>query len=307
MTSSAAPKISVCIPTYNYGKFIADAIESVLAQTFTDFELIVVDNCSIDDTKDIVASYVTVDSRVTYYANESNLGMVGNWNRCLEYARGEYVKVLCADDVLEKDCLEKSVGVFNANPTVVLVSSSRILMDMALHPTETVYKYSDRCEVVPGHKMIANVLMTWNSIGEPSAVLFRKTFAKRGFDCDYYQQADMEMWFYLLEKGDFAFLPEPLCGIRVHEQQTTHENVKSLLIIDDQMRLFVCYQHYIPWYWANKYLHKFNLAYRLWMEQYQGRNITEINGKIEKFYGINKFYMLLFLKRIKASLFSARK
>lgn len=304
MTETSSPKVSVCIPTYNYGEFISDAIESVLAQTFTDFELIVVDNCSTDGTKEIVTRYAGVNSKVTYHRNELNFGMVGNWNICLEYARGEFVKILCADDVLEKDCLEKSVGAFDETPTVVLVSSSRILVDRTLHPTGIVYKYSDRYEVIPGSKMIANVLMTWNSIGEPSAVLFRKTLAKRGFDCGYYQQADMEMWFYLLEKGDFAFLPEPVCRIRVHEQQTTHANVKSLLISDDQMRLFICYQNHIPWYCINKYLLKFNLAYRLWLEQYQGKNMTEINAKIDTFYGIKSFYTLLFIKRIIMSLFS---
>ena len=105
------PTISVCIPTFNYGRFLPDAIASVTAQTLGDLELIVVDNCSTDDTGGIVAGLARAEPRLRYYRNDRNLGICGNFNRALELASGEYVKILCADDWLAPQALEKSIAV----------------------------------------------------------------------------------------------------------------------------------------------------------------------------------------------------
>ena len=97
-----APKISVCIPTYNYAHYISFAVESVLNQQFTDFELIIVDDCSKDNTEEVVSRFL-YDKRVSFEKNERNLGLVGNWNKCLSKARGEYIKFVFADDMLASD------------------------------------------------------------------------------------------------------------------------------------------------------------------------------------------------------------
>ena len=94
-----APKISVCIPTYNYAHYISFAVESILSQQFTDFELIIVDDCSKDNTEEIVSRFLC-DKRVSFEKNERNLGLVANWNKCLSKAKGEYIKFVFADDML---------------------------------------------------------------------------------------------------------------------------------------------------------------------------------------------------------------
>lgn len=81
------PKISVCIRTYNYAGFLPSAIESILNQEFSDFELIIQDDCSRDDTPQTVRKYLS-DRRIIFAVNERNLGLEGNWNRCLQKARG---------------------------------------------------------------------------------------------------------------------------------------------------------------------------------------------------------------------------
>ena len=83
-----SPKVSVLIPTYNYAHILDETIESVLAQTYTDFELIIVDNCSQDNTEHVVSKYL-IDKRVSYHRNSQNIGLAGNWNKCLELARGQ--------------------------------------------------------------------------------------------------------------------------------------------------------------------------------------------------------------------------
>jgi glycosyltransferase involved in cell wall biosynthesis len=83
------PKVSVCIPVYNCEAYLANTIRSVLAQSLTDFELVIIDNASTDRTAEIISGFE--DPRLRSLRNEKNLGMMGNWNRCLEEARGEFI------------------------------------------------------------------------------------------------------------------------------------------------------------------------------------------------------------------------
>jgi len=91
------PKISICIPAYRGKRFIGAAIESVLSQTEKDFELVIVDDCSPDETAAVVASYA--DERIRFIRNTTTLGPEGNWNRCLNEALGRYIKLLPQDDL----------------------------------------------------------------------------------------------------------------------------------------------------------------------------------------------------------------
>ena len=119
------PKVSVCIPTYRGGTTIGAAIESVLAQSLSDFEVIIIDDGSPDDTRDIIERYS--DPRLIYLRNALNLGPQGNWNRCLEVAQGEYFKLLPHDDLLHPRCLERQVAVLDTDrdERIALVFSSR--------------------------------------------------------------------------------------------------------------------------------------------------------------------------------------
>lgn len=237
MAAIDSPKVSVCIPTYNYAHYLPDAIGSVLAQTFMDYELIIVDNCSTDDTPEIVRKHMDAGVRIRYYRNERNVGQTGNFNRCLEYADGYYIKMLCADDLLESTCLEKLVSAMESRPGASLAGSARMLVDDRLR-TLKVLSYSDRFIEESGFDAIKRCLLKGNLIGEPTSVLFRKTHAGRGFTSNYRQLIDLEMWFHLLEQGDFVFLPEPLSKFRRHEGQLTWEHIKDPGFFDDGWKIF---------------------------------------------------------------------
>ena len=127
MNSSLAPKISVCIPVYNGSNYIAESIESVLAQTYKDFELIVVDNCSTDNTEEIVRNFN--DPRLEYFRNKKNLGIVGNHNHCLGVAKGEYICIWHHDDVMLPDNLKFKVQLLDDQPEVGFVHSNIIMID----------------------------------------------------------------------------------------------------------------------------------------------------------------------------------
>src|SRR4051812_14822954 len=121
------PAVSVCIPVFNGGPVIEETMGSVLAQTFTDLELVVIDNCSTDDT--VARAQAVDDPRVRVVVNDTNIGMCGNWNRCLEEASAEYVKIVCADDVLYSDCLARQVRLLSEQPDAVLATGTRDIID----------------------------------------------------------------------------------------------------------------------------------------------------------------------------------
>ena len=112
---TVGPLVSICIPVYNGETYIRQAIESVLAQTYTNFELIISDNLSTDKTLEIVDSIR--DDRIKISKNKKNLGLVGNFNACIHKANGKYVKVLCCDDVLSPDAIKKEVDAFEKERT----------------------------------------------------------------------------------------------------------------------------------------------------------------------------------------------
>src|ERR1039458_5233071 len=94
------PRVSVLTPTFNYARYLPEAIESVLQQDFRDFELLIADDASTDGSAEIIHRYAAKDERIRFKIHSKNLGMVSNWNWCLSDARGEYVKFLFGDDRL---------------------------------------------------------------------------------------------------------------------------------------------------------------------------------------------------------------
>jgi glycosyltransferase involved in cell wall biosynthesis len=219
------PTISVLIPTYNYARFLPEAIESVLAQDFQDFELLIVDDCSTDDTASVVQPFCGRDARVRFEVNPSNLGMVHNWNRCLEQARGEYIKFLFGDDKLfHPRALGRMLALLRQHPSAALAASARMILDERSNAVDLHRHWAEGCH--NGRKIILACMMQngKNLVGEPSAVLFRKADARRGFDPGYRQVVDIVMWFHLLERGDLAYTREPLCAFRRHPGQQTEVN-----------------------------------------------------------------------------------
>ncbi|MFZ0544108.1 MAG: glycosyltransferase family 2 protein [Candidatus Promineifilaceae bacterium] len=123
------PKVSLGLPVYNGDKFVAQAIESVLNQTFTDFELIISDNCSTDHTQQICERYAAQDSRVKYHRNVENLGAAANFNCCFELSSGEYFKWVAADDLIAPEFVERCVEELDRDPSFVLCFTNVHVID----------------------------------------------------------------------------------------------------------------------------------------------------------------------------------
>ena len=214
------PKISVLVPVFNGERYLAECLDSVLAQDWPDFELLIGDNCSTDGTVAIIERYAARDSRLRWWRNSSNLGMAGNFNACLHQARGEYVKYVLHDDkLMAASALRLMAGVLDQHPSVALVASATQLLDAQSRPLG-VRDAFHQPDVRPGRRVIVQCLEEGrNPIGEPSTVMFRRQLAARAFDPRFHILIDLEMWFHLLGQGDFAYITEPLCAFRTHPDQ----------------------------------------------------------------------------------------
>lgn len=236
MTFNIERSVSICIPTFNGCKTIGSAIASVLAQSFVEFELIVVDDGSTDKTYDVVNKFS--DSRLRYFRNQNNLGPQGNWNRCLELATGKYFKLLPHDDLLHPQCLERQVSILeqDRDERIALVFSAReVLGPDGRLLTRRGFPGAKEGQIDGQEAMRACVRRGTNLIGEPGAVMFRKSLCDRvgSFDATNPYVIDLDYWFRLLTHGNAYFISDSFASFRVSPQSW------SFAIGGDQDRDFI--------------------------------------------------------------------
>jgi glycosyltransferase involved in cell wall biosynthesis len=214
------PVVSVCIPVYNTERFIAAAITSALSQTYRDFEIVIVDNASTDTTAQILAAFT--DPRIRAFRNDENIGAAANFNRVISLARGRYLKVLCADDLLYPSCLERQVAIFEADARteIAMVGCSRDIIDDR-GKRWLRRGFPGRAGRIDGNAAIRmTVRRGTNIFGEPAAILVRTEAARAAgaFDPHYGYCLDLDLWCRLLRGGGLYMIDETLCGFRVSSQ-----------------------------------------------------------------------------------------
>ena len=133
---SNGPQVSIGLPVFNGENYLAEALDSILAQTFLDFELIISDNASTDRTQKICETYAAKDDRIRYYRSPKNLGMAWNFNHAFELSVGEYFKWSAHDDLLAPNFLAKCVVILDQDPSVVLCYPKARIIDEQGHPLE---------------------------------------------------------------------------------------------------------------------------------------------------------------------------
>lgn len=219
------PKVSVCVPVYNGSAYIAECIKSIFAQTYKDFRLIVCDNCSTDNTGEIVHSFH--DPRLTYVRNNENLGLVGNSNRCLELAEGEYVCILHHDDAMLPDNLERKVRLLDDNLNIGFVHSNIMLIDPqgGVIASNIWEEDSRRDYMEEGLKVFPRYVLKM-PLGASifiGAVLARRECYVRlgGFSPKLPHCSDSEMWMRMLLFYRVACIGSPLVKYRVHPMSTS--------------------------------------------------------------------------------------
>jgi glycosyltransferase involved in cell wall biosynthesis len=249
-----APPISICVPTWNGAGYLAETLRSALAQTEPDFELLVVDDASTDETLKVVAAFG--DSRIRVHRNERRLGLPGNWNRCLQHAQGEFVKFLFQDDLLAPTAVERLLAALRAVPGASLAFGRRtirheaagegapLLLGDAYPEMQRLFYSSLHGGCVHGEQMVRSALregrdLTVNVLGEPSFVLVRTEAARRagGFHPGFCQLVDWDLWLRLAREGPLVFVDEILGVFRVHNRGQSIRNHGSLRIPWEYVRL----------------------------------------------------------------------
>jgi glycosyltransferase involved in cell wall biosynthesis len=245
VNASAAPLISICLPVYNGEQYLADAINSALNQTFTDFELLISDDCSSDSSPRIITDLAAKDSRIRHWKNERNLGLFANYNEAMKQSRGEFIKPYAQDDFWEPTILAQELEALKANPSVALVACARRIVDENGEEIKILREYANNTVLTYDEVLKDNLMGLKNTIGEPSTVMFPRQFLGDGFDCGYYHLGDIEYWFRVVGKNKFLYLDEPLCRFRTHSKSTTSKNEKGLRFALDMLRMGRMYRPFL--------------------------------------------------------------
>lgn len=251
MIPGAEPLVSVLVPVYNGADYLRECLDSVLRQTYGNWQLVVVENCSTDGTRAIAAEYAARDPRVRLAAFDEFVGSAENFNRAqsLVPADARYVKWLCADDWLFPECLVRMVDVAERHPSVVLVSAYRVddrEVNLDGLPVDV--------EVVEGHEMGRAALLGELEyvFGGQSSVLYRHgTLTRTPFWATDFQHADLEFFYEALRHGDFGFVHQVLTYTRRHEgsvtsraRGTAHLLAEHVMILLKHGRYFLSAEDY---------------------------------------------------------------
>lgn len=236
----AQPLVSICIPTYNGAAFIGEAIESALAQTYPNLEVIISDDGSTDATIAIAQSFASQTSADLRIILHRNYGLSQNWNFCISQAKGKYIKFLFQDDFLTPECIAKMVAVAEQHPKIGMVfsprgitidaSESNPILRRASQSINDLHKgWSNLKSIQPGQELLAdpNCLNNpINKIGEPTTVLIAsRVFAEIGlFDSGLSQYVDLDMWWRIMGNYHIGFVDEKLSSLRIHPEQQTWKN-----------------------------------------------------------------------------------
>lgn len=209
------PLVSVIIPSFNHRQFIAQTIDSIAAQSFSDWELVIVDDGSTDGSQALLATRKSEKVRVILF--ERNHGACHAMNTAIEHARGEYIAVINSDDVAKPHRLERQLAFLESNPQVLAVFARPDLIDEAGQPTSS---ESNRPFFIEPKQSRAEWLRYFidftNCLCHPTLLARRQMYELiGGYDNTLVQLPDFDMWLRLLRVGAFAVLPEPLIDFRI--------------------------------------------------------------------------------------------
>lgn len=257
-TSHTTPLVSVCIPTYNASATIVDTLQAVRNQTYQNLEVIICDNQSTDQTVALIQSFP--DPRIKLYVNEKNFGMLGNFNIVLSKAKGTYVKLLCADDYITFDCIEKEVSVFleHADENLVMVTAAKYVIDEKGKQL-FIKRFPGKEGLYDGVKTLKKTFRHGTNIfGEPGAVLFANEAVKQAGLIQLPEVltyvVDIQLYAQILKQGNLFVLREPLFSFRITNQSYTAKSKWEPARVFNQLRKKYTKEHYIDFSFTDKFL-----------------------------------------------------
>lgn len=224
LDTSSAPPVSVCLTTYNRAHRLPAVLDSLLAQDFSDFELIISDDCSSDHTQEVGSEYSRRDGRVRYVRNAKNLGMPGNLNSVVQQARGMYIAIVHDDNIYRQDLLAKWKSALDAFPDAPFVFNDYD----TIHPdgSRRVYRMTSG-NFVRGTEIATHYFKTVTCAVFATVMMRRTALVKAGpFDSTFGFISDVDMWLRLARDAEnIAYVPEPLITIYPREPHHPYRHV----------------------------------------------------------------------------------
>lgn len=253
------PIVSILIPVFNRENLIGPCIESALNQTFSDFEIVIIDNASSDNTWEVCCSYAQRDSRIKIFQNSTNIGPVRNWQRCIQEAKGKFGKILFSDDLIYPQFLEKMLPFLEDEQVGFVFSSVNVGKAVPASPEKVEYLWKKYSGKYPSQEFIMDAL--FGSTGalpvSPGAALFRipdlhknlrleipsptlKDFPNHG--------AGPDLLLYLLTAATYplvVYVSESLVLFRVHESSITiqHNREKTNYLASHYLQAKIWFAH----------------------------------------------------------------
>ena len=228
------PEISVCLTTYNRARFLNQTLDSLLAQTFVDFELIIADDCSTDETESVCIKYVETDRRVRYFRNETNLRMPANLNFAISQAKGKYIANLHDGDIFRADLLEKWKNALERYPSAGFVFNYYEQLDLDGNSVGKIHRLFET-ELISGRDLVKTI---YERLSSPvwGTVMARRAVYEEigGFDPAYGPIADVDMWIRIAFKYDVACILEPLIGLRAREPECPYNKMRWQFAISQE-------------------------------------------------------------------------
>jgi len=236
------PKVSVITITYNRAKYLPEAIESVLAQTFTDWELLIIDDCSTDNTREVAEKYTAKDSRIKYFRNDVNLKISKSRNKGLELAQGKYIAMLDSDDIwcdIEK--LDRQYNFLENKPEYALIGGGVIVIN---ETGKEIKRYLDP----NGNKDLKKMILAKNPFAHSSVMYSRRiALDLDGYDVGLPSAEDYDLWLRMGKKHKVANLRDYVLKYRVHGGNISVTDRATII----ERNLFVVerYKDYYPNHW----------------------------------------------------------
>jgi glycosyltransferase involved in cell wall biosynthesis len=293
--ADGSPLVSVVTPVYNGEAYLAECIESVLTQTYSNFEYIIVDNCSTDGTSKIVNEYGKKDSRIKAYRNDVLLDIIANHNHAFRLIspKSKYCKVVSGDDWIFPECIARLVALAEENPSVGIVGSYQLSGGGQKWYVRTDgLPYS--CAAIQGREIgRLHLLGKLDVLGNPTSNMYRSDLVRAAdtFYPNVSAEADISACFEHLRASDFGFVHQVLSHERLHERQITNTSKEVNAYLSSRISDLIKYGSY--------YLTRAELDMRLDQlldEYYAYLALSAVNFRHGKFwnYHIRRFHELGF-------------
>lgn len=228
---NANPLVTVIVLSYNHSRFILETLESVKAQTYKHTELIILDDCSSDDSVVIIGRWLRKNAiECTFVRHEKNQGICKSLNDALSHATGKYVSMIASDDLWLPDKIDRQVAIMESQPESVgvLYSDAFQIDENGLHLPEMLIASCRNLPEIP-QGQILDALLKGNFIGGQTALIRRRCYDKVGMYDENLPWEDWDMWMRMARHYSFLYSPMPAAKYRIHEQSFSHSDPVRML------------------------------------------------------------------------------